>query len=443
MRQCWRLLAGLLVVAAGTAVAENEHKYPRQPVMVTPETFLPTVERLRAGDGRLPRGTHLVLEPGHYWLEAEAYVDSSCGNCEDPETAVQATVGLMLAGEGIRLEGRGETAEEVVIHTRAGYGLLFRDCEDCELRRVTVTDGIRDADGNASDAAVVVQRSQVSIAGCLLADNLGDSTAVASTVVGIMGIAGREGAVLNIHGNRIIRNSWDGIALYRGAYANITDNVIDGVDKATGARTGGGRGVGIGVTWDARARIEGNLVTRYWKGIGVFVDAEAVIVGNVIEEMVTWGIAYWDAGRGRPVARISKNVVYDCGACGISILREASGEPVAGYCRKNIVARTGQNPKYDDSEYYCRQCPIAVHSQPEDFVIEDNLLYDNRKAPADTTGESASGAVEAGGSDLTESELAEAVGHRLVRMGVSGVFADARSIRELPGGISPSARIHD
>ena len=80
-------------------------------------------------------------------------------------------------------------------------------------------------------------------------------------------------------------------------------NVIDGVDKAGGKARGGGRGVAIGVTWNASAEIRRNRVTRYWKGIGLFVDARGTVEENVVEEMLTWGIAFWDAGRGKPVGK--------------------------------------------------------------------------------------------------------------------------------------------
>ena len=55
---------------------------------------------------------------------------------------------------------------------------------------------------------------------------------------------------------------------------------------ACGKALGGGRGVGIGVTWNAKAGIRGNLVRRYWKGIGLFVDAEGTVVENIIEDIL-------------------------------------------------------------------------------------------------------------------------------------------------------------
>lgn len=352
---------------------------------MTPETFLDEIDRARAEDLRIADYSCFLLMPGDYNLSPRAFVDSTCGNCEDPAVPVDATVGLVISGVGIVIEGSPENPGGVVIHTNAGYGILFEDCRDCVLRGVTITGGLRDQDGKATDAAIVVRNSTVKIEGCVIRDNIGDPAVVDSTVVGIIGIAGREGAVIDIAGNQIIRNSWDGIALYRGARASIVGNVIDGVDKAKGVDIGGGRGVGIGVTWDARAHIEHNLVRRYWKGIGVFVDAQCDVFENVIEEVLTWGIAYWDAGKGSPVARIERNLIYNTGACGISIARRAKGDPEPGCCVDNIVVRSGVNPKYDEPVTYCTQCPISVEAVPDGFTIDRNLFFYNRRVQCGTS----------------------------------------------------------
>jgi len=375
------------VVAVSNSVAGTQ-------IVVTPENWLDELATARLPSGTLIPGHEFQLVPGDYHLTPQAYQDSTCGNCEDPLTEVMATVGLILSGRHLVIRGMGATADDVVIHTRAGYGLLFTNCRDCRISGLTITDGFRDADPNATDAAIVVRNSEVCLENCVIRDNLGDSTAVARTVVGIMGIVGREGADLIIQNNHLLRNSWDGIALYRGAQALIVDNIIDGVDLATGGRHGGGRGVGIGVTWDAKATVRGNRVTRYWKGIGIFVDAEATVQDNVIEDIATWGIAYWGAGRGRPVAHISSNVIFDTGACGIAITRELGGLPEPGYCRENIIVRTGQNPKYDSADTYCEQCPLAIQARPASFVVADNLLYQNRR-----------GRGVAGSADLGETDF--------------------------------------
>jgi hypothetical protein len=207
---------------------------------------------------------------------------------------------------------------------------------------------------------------------------------VATNVVGIMGICGREGSQLTIEENEIVRNSWDGIALYRDASAFIERNIIDGVDKARGAGVGGGRGVGIGVTWNATADIRDNVVKRYWKGIGVFVDAWGYVRGNVVEDIVTWGIAYWDADKGKPVGIFEDNVIYNTGACGASITCAHTVGPELE-CRfvGNVLVKCAQDPKYDDPDYYCYQTALALHATPEGFTIADNVFYGNRRATDD------------------------------------------------------------
>jgi parallel beta-helix repeat protein len=320
------------------------------------------------------------LAAGEYDLTPTAMIDSTCGNCEDVDTPVPVTVGLRMSGRRIRLTGA--SYGPTVIRTHAGYGILIEDCKDCRVENLTITGGERDTDGRATDAAIVVKHATATIRGNTIENNIGDSTVVNEIVVGIIGIAGREGADIKIENNRIRRNSWDGIALYRGAQAVISDNVIDGVDKARGKIVGGGRGVGIGVTWDARATIERNLVTRYWKGIGLFVDAEGTVRDNIVEDVITWGITLWDAGKGTPSGRIEGNIIYKTGACGAAITRQQPGE-TPGAFTDNVLVETGQNRKYDDPEYYCRQCALALEAVPENFVIRDNVFFGNRRATDD------------------------------------------------------------
>jgi hypothetical protein len=349
--------------------------------------------------------TSVVLAPGEYHLTPAAAVDSTCGNCEDPDEMVPVTVGLRVSGTKVWILGpdRGEAT----IYTHAGYGILFKSCDDCGIAGVTITGGERDTAQAATDAAVVVKNSSVSILHNKITDNIGDSTVVASGIVGIMGVCGRDNSFSWIHNNVITRNSWDGIALYRDAEADIEANLIDGVDKARGREAGGGRGVAIGITWNAKAKVSRNVVKRYWKGIGIFVDAHAVVQQNIVEEMLTWGIAYWDAGKGKPWAFIENNVIYDCGACGVSITREVpyAEDEAPGGLAGNIIVKTGQNPKYDDPDYYCFQCALALHAVPEHFAIENNLYYNNRRASEDLFDE-----------DVTEEEFLSAKNEFLDRI---------------------------
>lgn len=436
------ILATLLILlAAGPTARATEVQASELPATSTPGSTVSadTVPAERAVVNATPLddlaalvaaaapNTLIRLAPGHYELTPRPYSDESCGNCPDPQTKVSATVGLRISGRSIALVGN--PGEPAILHTRSGYGVLFEDCQDCRLEGVTVTDGARDPDANATDAAVVVKRSRVRIAGNRLVDNIGDSgpgailapldsaaadsaaaagpSLIRRIVVGVMGVAGREGAELTLLDNQILRNSWDGVALYRGARATIRNNVIDGVDKATGDRIGGGRGVGIGLTWDAVADVRGNYVARYWKGIGVFVNAEAIVEENVVEDVATWGLTLWDAGAGQPSASFRANAVMQTGACGASISRSGpvgparrgpvrpgggratgllrAGETPAGCLIGNAFVRTGQNPRYDTGEPYCIQTAVAREAPEGDrdapfFPIQGNAFYRNREA---------------------------------------------------------------
>ncbi len=319
----------------------------------------------------------IYLQPGDYYLSPTSITDSTCGNCEEPNQFVPATAGLEISGSYVRITGPEDRS--AVIHTNAGYGIYFNHCKTGIIENLSVTGGIRDPDGNATDAAIVVKNSAVTIRNNHIYGNIGDSAIVVKNIVGVMGICGRENSDLTITDNEIIGNSWDGIALYRDATATIIGNLIDGVDKASSKVAGGGRGVAVGITWNARATIDGNLVKRYWKGIGIFVNANVTARNNIIEDILTWGIAYWDAERGKPVGIIENNIIYSTGACGVSITRSQPG-PNPGHLIGNVIVRTAQNPKYDAPDYYCNQCALSISSKPDNFRIDDNLFFNNRRA---------------------------------------------------------------
>ena len=319
----------------------------------------------------------IYLQPGDYYLSPTSITDSPCGNCEESNQFVPATAGLEISGSYVRITGPENRS--AVIHTNAGYGIYFNHCKTGIIENLSVTGGIRDPDGNATDAAIVVKNSAVTIRNNLIYGNIGDSAIVVKNIIGVMGICGRENSDLTITDNEIIGNSWDGIALYRDATATIIGNLIDGVDKASSKVAGGGRGVAVGITWNARATIDGNLIKRYWKGIGIFVDANVTARNNIIEDILTWGIAYWDAERGKPVGIIENNIIYSTGACGVSITRSQPG-PNPGHLIGNVIVKTAQNPKYDAPDYYCNQCALSISSKPDNFRIDDNQFFNNRRA---------------------------------------------------------------
>ncbi|UCE18849.1 MAG: right-handed parallel beta-helix repeat-containing protein [Gemmatimonadota bacterium] len=337
----------------------------------------------------------IYLQSGDYFLSSTDIIDSTCGNCEEPDQFVPATAGLQIAGAYVKISGPEDRS--AVIHTNAGYGIFFNHCQRGLIENLSITDGVRDTSGFATDAAVVVKNSTITVRRNRIYENIGDSSIVVKNIVGIMGICGRENSDVTIADNEIVRNSWDGIALYRDARATIANNLIDGVDKASSKIAGGGRGVAIGVTWNGQATIEKNLVKRYWKGIGIFVDANVAARNNVIEDVLTWGIAYWDADKGRPVGVIEENIIYSTGACGITITRSQPG-PNPGILVGNVVVQTAQNPKYDDPDYYCHQCALSIFSKPDNFEIRDNQFFNNREATEDLPD-----------YDITETEFIESI----------------------------------
>ncbi len=365
MRLC--LIASSLVLCVSLLPGQNVYRISSARELQ--ELFHKSVDTVR-----------VELAPGTYHLSPSPILDESCGNCEDPATPVHATVGLHVRGRSVSIAGPPDRSAIIVTH--AGYGIFIEDCHEAILENLTITGGERDTSGMATDAAVVVRRSSAVIRNNRIAGNIGDSAIVTKVVVGIIGIAGREHSKLTIVGNEIVRNSWDGIALYRDAEATVLGNLVDGVEKATGGRVGGGRGVGIGLSWNAKADIRGNLVKRYWKGIGIFVDAQASVQNNIVEDIVTWGIQLWDAGRGIPSARIDQNVIYNTGACGAAITR-ASDKGNPGSFRGNILIKTAQNSRYDSPDYYCTQCALALERVPPNFPITGNLFSQNRRATTD------------------------------------------------------------
>jgi hypothetical protein len=362
-------------------------------------------------------GATIHLEPGDYHLTPNAYTDPTCGNCEDPNQPVAATLGLRISGDRITLQG--DDPDLVRIHTHAGYGLLFEDCTDCRIEGVTVTGGERDTSGNATDAAIVARRTTLTISRCRIADNTGDSATVAQTIVGVMGICGREDAEIIVTDCEILRNSWDGIALYRDAHARIENCVIDGVDGGSQGPACGGRGVAIGITWNARAEVTGNLIRRYWKGIGIFVDAEARVRENVIEEMLTWGITLWDADRGKPYAEIEWNAIHRTGACGIAVTRALEGGRTGSRIVYNALARTGRNSRYDSDDTYCYQRALAIHATRPDIEISRNLFFDNRE-PGDVPGS----------QDMAEPSFREALHPLFERLAARPVLRGSDFLRE-------------
>jgi hypothetical protein len=164
---------------------------------------------------------------------------------------------------------------------------------------------------------------------------------------------GRENSELLIQNCHIANNSWDGIALYRGATATIEDCVIDS-----------GRGAGIGVTWDASATCLRNRVSKYWKGIGSFGTSTVVARNNAVFDNLGWGIIA--TGESHLIAE--NNVVTRNGNCGMAIWSSTC----RGRIVNNIVTHNGHR-----REWVCPCVGLWTIHRTTFWTIDYNDVWGN------------------------------------------------------------------
>jgi hypothetical protein len=245
------------------------------------------------------------------------FIDSLCGNCTEHQTPVSASYGFLIKNKSLHLIGADRRG--TVLETDAGYGLFFVNSAGSSIGNLTITGGRRDADGNATDAAIVVRNSKVRIHDLNIT---GNDHRVDTVVVGIGGIFGREGSEIIVENCLIENNSWDGIALYRGASAVVTDCTVKD-----------GRGAGIGVTWDASCIAYRNVVSGYWKGIGAFGTSWMIARNNAVIDNLGWGII----ATGQSFMDVANNVVNHNGNCGVAPWSTES----RGRIVNNIITNNG------------------------------------------------------------------------------------------------------
>jgi hypothetical protein len=313
-----------------------------------PTVIQASLPDLQSTIDRAAPGDTIFLRRGTYAATAKAYRESICGNCLDPRTHVEATVGFHIDGKPLTL--LGETRDSTILVTNAGYGVLFDRSSGSEIANLTVTGGRRDPDGNATDAAIVAKHSCLRVENVRIADN---TDRIDTVVVGIGGVFGREGSEIVIRNSLIVNNGWDGVALYRGASAVISDNTI---------RTG--RGAGIGITWDSNALVYRNSISDYWKGIGAFGDTFVSARNNAVFDNLGWGMV----ATGRAYMEVTNNVIHHNGNCGFAVW-----EPTArGTCKNNIITENGWR-----EEWVCPGVGIWSSALLEDFPIGWNNVWAN------------------------------------------------------------------
>ncbi|MFQ5498071.1 MAG: right-handed parallel beta-helix repeat-containing protein [Candidatus Zixiibacteriota bacterium] len=311
-----------------------------------------TVDRgsdLQAAINYAADGDTLIIGNKDFQAKATEFVDPLCGNCLDPSTEVKASYGFVVKGKALVLIGNKRSR----LITNAGYGLYFENSNGSVVKNLTITGGRRDSDGNATDAAIVVRRSRVTIENVRILDNdnRSDDTTV---IVGIGGIFGREGAELTISGCSIMNNGWDGIALYRGASANISDCLIKD-----------GRGAGIGVTWDACVMAYRNKISGYWKGIGAFGTAWVIAHNNLVHDNLGWGIV----ATGKSYMDIANNVVHHNGNCGVAPWSTES----RGRIVNNIITENGWRDKW-----VCPCVGVWNYGDWAKWEFAHNIVWNNK-----------------------------------------------------------------
>lgn len=319
------------------------------------------LKTLQAALTAAKRGGEIILRPGVYEGTTETLTEPVAGNSLEPLTKVQFTAGFHIGGTTAETEGeetpplrtlviRGTNREKVVLKTNAGYGVYIENYPHVRIENLTITGGKRDADGAATSGAIVVRHSYVEVSGVNIVDN---TDYIEKNIVGIIGIAGREGAILSIHDNVIHNNSWDGIALYRGATALIFDNHISI-----------GRGAGIGITWDSKAIVYRNLITGYWKGIGTFGESWAAVRNNIVYRVLGWGII----ASGDSTMECMNNLVAFNGNVGVA----AWNENVRMKIVNNVILGNGT-----EDQWVAPLVGIWSNAKPENVVIKNNDVWMN------------------------------------------------------------------
>jgi len=278
------------------------------------------------------------------------FVDSLCGNCGNHQTLVNASCGFLVSGKSLHLIG--EDRKKTRLITNSGYGLLFINSPNSSITNLSITGGKRDPDPNATDAAIVVRNSSLSIHDIDIVDN---SDRIDSVTVGIGGIFGREGAELNIENCIISGNGWDGIALYRGAVATVSDCIIKD-----------GRGVGIRVTWDATCMAYRNTITGYWKGIGSFGTSWVIARNNIVHDNLGWGII----ATGSSFMDMANNLVYHNGNCGIAPWSTES----RGRIINNVIIKNGWK-----DEWVCPCVGVWNFGDWAKWEFSHNIVWGNKE----------------------------------------------------------------
>jgi hypothetical protein len=337
MHRCSILIAAALVMLVGAQAHSRV-------LTVERGSNLQSVIDFAASGDTIILGANKTFE-----AKPTAFTDPLCGNCQDPRSGAKASYGFIVKDKALTIVGQNRSTTKLI--TNAGYGLYFENSQGSILKNVTITGGKRDADGNATDAGIVVRNSRLRIEAVDVRDN---TNRIDSVVVGIGGVFGREGAEVSLADCNIINNTWDGVALYRGAIVTVTDCIIKD-----------GRGVGIGVTWDGTCVAIRNEVTGYWKGIGSFGTSTVIARNNLVHDNLGWGII----ATGTSTMEAINNVVYHNGNCGIA----PWSTDARGRFINNIIAENGWR-----DQWVCPCVGVWNYGDWAKWRFNNNIVWHNK-----------------------------------------------------------------
>jgi len=329
-------------------------------------------------------------------LKAQRY-ETTCGNCDpasfelDPPVAIE--VGFHIKNKELHL--KGESKIWTILNTGANYGVLFENAGDSIVANLTVTGGIRNKSYFTTDAAIIARvKTNLEVDNVLIGGNMDiidDDSSYWD--VGIVGIAGREGSSLIVHHCTIEHNSWDGIALYQSG--GVADPVVARIYDNHISYGPEGRGVGIGVTWDASATILRNWVYGYQKGIGGFGTSDVIVMNNAIFNS---GYGYWGLGCYQECSMFAANNVISNFDFAVVYTSSRSFELQNNIIFDNSTGLLyyGALPKYAYNDFWQNKHDLCIGDRevnyfkclyPQVFrpvdgnILEDPLFIDNHVGP--------------------------------------------------------------
>ena len=232
-------------------------------------------------------GDLIFIRAGRYVATPTEFIDPTCGNCPPEEfwQDIYGTYGFRIAGKSLTL--MGESRKNTVLVTNAGYGVLFEDAGESRLENMRYRRPPRL--GQPRDE----RRGRHP-----LDDSHRPQHQHPEQHEPLAGRGRRSGRrhrrplrprrmVIDASNVLIYNNGWDGVALYRGDPAIPDSGARATITKSEINR---GRGVGIGVTWDAQADIKNTRVTRYWKGVGSFGASRVSLRNSIVDWQEIWGV---------------------------------------------------------------------------------------------------------------------------------------------------------